>query len=303
MKMPSTNRHAKKVVSFPSFDDEDDVPDTVPLIVGGIPIMALETPVLFEDEGQEEMGDSAPHSTATQILSCGIEAHVAARVDLQVFTNLNLMYHPIRLRAYVSPDVMVVAPDKPLSATIRSYRTGKHGPAPRMVLEVLSERTAQQGDLTSKPNVYADSKIPEYILVDSTGEFLPERILLRKLTRAGKWTDHQDDDGGITSALGFRIIFDEDGILRVTNAKTGFRYVRPREATPLFMDLNEKYETERAKAYAEAKRAETECKKALRALASEEQAVAEARRTADENKRLRAEIEKLRKRLPPDQRG
>jgi hypothetical protein len=99
-----------------------------------------------------------------------------------------------------------------------------------LTIEVLSRRTAQQGDLTQKPQIYADCGVSEYALVDPTGQYLGQRLLMRRRQTDGTWLDSQDADGGVTSALGFRIVFDDDGQVRVTNAATGQRYARPHEA-------------------------------------------------------------------------
>jgi acyl-CoA reductase-like NAD-dependent aldehyde dehydrogenase len=67
------------------------------------------------------------------------------------------------------------------------------------------------------------------MLIDMSGEFLPELLLMKRLVR-GAWKDERDADGGITSRFGFRLIVDGDGQLRVVDAGTGRRYVRPDEA-------------------------------------------------------------------------
>jgi len=196
------------------------------------PIVAEDIPLLHEDDEEGEMGESTIHTSTTEIAVCGIPAHVADRPELQVCSNLNLYYSEQDPTAYVSPDVMVMEPDE-VDENIASYRLGADGPAPLLVGEVLSERTAQQGDLGHKLRVYAQLGIREYILIDVTGRFLPERLLLRRLRRNRTWKDEQDPDGGVTSWLGFRIIIDPDGQLRLLNASTGKRYARPMEAQTL----------------------------------------------------------------------
>jgi hypothetical protein len=206
-----------------------EVPSARPPVVERFPIIAIDTPVIFEDEGQEEMGDSIPHTFCIQVLHNGIAAHLAGRPELAALANLNLYYHPINRAAYASPDVMVVAPPRLLPEDLSSYRVGEDGPAPILTVEVLSQRTAQQGDLTQKPRIYADCGVAEYILVDPTGRFLERPLLIRRLQSDSSWLDSNDPDGGITSALGFRVIIDDDGKVRVVNAGTGKRYVRPDE--------------------------------------------------------------------------
>jgi Uma2 family endonuclease len=202
-------------------------PDVVPL-----PVPADDIPLLYEDEEEEEMdmGESNPHTVTTMILRCGVKAHLAAQTQYQVFTNLNLYYSAKDLGAYVSPDLMVVVPPAPLPEETSSYRIGEEGPAPVLTMEVLSERSAQQSDLNKKVTVYAKLGVAEYILVDVTGRFLAQRLLLKRLQPDGTWKDEQDPDGGVTSVLGFRLIIDADGRLRVLHAATGKRYVRPEEA-------------------------------------------------------------------------
>lgn len=198
-----------------------------------LPIIATDTPIMYEDEGQEEMGESEPHTITQDILYHGVKAHLAIYPKYQryhVFSNLNLLYSEIDRRAYVSPDMMVVAPLRKLRPNVRSYRVGTTGPAPVLTAEVLSERSYQQQDFYNKPKIYADLQVPEYILVDVTGEFMQERLLLKRHRGGRRWKDERDLDGGITSRLGFRLVIEHDDKLRVIDAQTGYRYVRPDEA-------------------------------------------------------------------------
>lgn len=194
------------------------------------PVFASDIPVVYEDEGQEEMGDTLSHFISETILHFGITAHLADRRDLLVLPNMNLYYHPTDRKAYVSPDVMVVKPRKRLPKRLRTYTIGKEGPAPLLVVEVLSRRTFQQGDLTTKPDIYARLGVPEYILADVTGDFLPEKLRVQHLIDEEHWTQELDRDGGVTSDLGFRVVIEDDGDLRIVNAKTGQKYLRPKEA-------------------------------------------------------------------------
>ena len=204
--------------------------ETIPFPAAhGAPHFAADMPVVFEDEGQDDMGDSTLHMRETTILMMGIENHLSGQTQYEVCGNLNLLYHPIERNAYVSPDVMVVVPYQPLG-DVSSYRIGEDGPAPLLVIEVLSPRTAQQGDLTVKPIIYADLGVPEYLLVDPSGRYLKRRLVIRRLQANGRWLESQDEDGGVTSVLGFRAFFDTDGRIRVLNTATGQRYLRSREA-------------------------------------------------------------------------
>ncbi len=186
-------------------------------------------PLLYEDEGLE-MGESTVHTRTCHILLYGQEFHFGREPGYRVFGNLNVHYSDKDPNAYVSPDIMVVKPYRPLPKEIASYRIGKDGPAPVQATEVLSFRTYQQGDLTNKPILYADLGIDEYLLVDVTGDLLPQKLLLLRRQVNGGWGDEQDADGGITSRFGFRIILDTDGQVSVLDARTGKKYARPADA-------------------------------------------------------------------------
>jgi Uma2 family endonuclease len=196
----------------------------------GVPVIAIDVPVMYEDEGQEQMGDSEIHTITLAILDMGLRAFLAGRPDYRVFSDLNVYYHQIDHWAYVSPDVMVVSPTRELPGAVTSYRIGEDGPAPTLAVEVLSRRSFQQQDLTNKPIIYADLGVREYILADPTGAFLPEKLLIKHLQPDRTWTERQDPDGGVTSDLGFRVVIEPDGHVRVIDSKTGKRYVRPAEA-------------------------------------------------------------------------
>jgi hypothetical protein len=189
-------------------------------------------PLLYEDQEEEEkdMGDTYPHTDSLELLLYGLRAHLAGHPHYRVLCNMNLYYSTEDLRAYISPDEMVVAPFDPRVENLTSYRIGVTGPAPLQAVEVLSPRSAQQQDLGDKLIVYAMLGVVEYVLVDTTGHFLPGLLLLKRLQADRTWVDQRDPDGGITSQLGYRVIIETDGRVRVLDAATGRRYPRPDEA-------------------------------------------------------------------------
>ncbi len=221
----ATNVNAKTAAPAPPADANGVPPELDPM-----PIIAVDMPVMFEDEGQDEMGESEPHTLADHILRTGLVAHFASRAELRVLSNLNVYYHQLSRWAYVSPDLMVVRPSRTLPDRVSSYRIGVHGPAPDLNIEILSRRSFQQQDLTNKPIIYSQLGVAEYILVDGTSEFLERRLLLKRLQDDGSWVDEQDADGGVTSRLGFRVVLKDDSHPRVIETVTGRRYLRPEEA-------------------------------------------------------------------------
>jgi Uma2 family endonuclease len=176
------------------------------------------------------MGESNLHTLICGILLYGLRFHFVKQPTFRVYSNLNVYYSDDDPSAYVSPDLMVVNPLRPLPNDINSYHLGKEGPAPLLVAEVLSYRTYQEGDLSHKPVLYAALGIEEYILVDVTGKLLAKKLLLLRRQADGNWSDEQDADGGVTSRLGFRLVIEADNEVRVINAQTGKLYSRPEEA-------------------------------------------------------------------------
>ncbi len=213
-----------KIVKIPDHNLKSDEKD----LLANLPIIAVDMPILYEDEGQDEVGETDIHWRCCEILRCGLEAHLSP--EYRVFADLNLYYHPVDRWAYVSPDTLAVKPDKPLPEIVTSYRINESGPRPEIIIEVLSKRSAQQQDLTTKPEIYADQKIPEYILVDVTGMYLDQKLVLKTLQEDSTWINSPDQGNGVTSALGFQLKIEEDGMIRVFNAETEEGYPRPDEA-------------------------------------------------------------------------
>jgi hypothetical protein len=224
-------RSPTTAADLPIFCENEGYNPSHPYAVAGLNVRPGELPVFYEDEGQDDMGESLAHTDAEAILRFGLMSHFAARPGHAVLPNMNLYYHPTDPGTYISPDVMVVTPPAPLPTGLRSYRVGETGPAPVLTVEVLSRRTFQQGDLTLKPVLYADLGVREYLLVDATGALLPERLLLKSGRVGHLWMDYRDQGAGVESReFGFGVRVEADGGVRVYNAKTGHPYARPAEA-------------------------------------------------------------------------
>lgn len=208
-----------------------------------LPIIAVDIPIMYEDEGQDEVGETDIHWRCCEILRNGMIAFFGKGSPYRVFSDLNVYYHPVDRWAYVTPDACAVIPYEPLPENVTSYRIGTQGPAPVIAMEVLSHRSAQQQDLTNKPTIYSRLGVSEYIVIDVTGHFFPKKLLIKTLQQEDDtWIDHQDADGGVTSKLGFRIIIDDDGMIRLVNAKTGIRYPRPEETGDIQFALSQSEE-------------------------------------------------------------
>jgi len=177
------------------------------------------------------MGETVPHTHAAHTAFAGLSAHFADKAEYRVFANLSMYYHPINRSAYISPDVMVVCPSRSLDFDIASYRIGHDGPAPMLVVEVLGRRSLQQQDLTIKPLIYAQLGVKELLFIDTTGQFLPERLQLRRLQlRDETWMElPQGENGQITSAFGFSVMVEPDKKVRFSNPSLKQPYPRLEE--------------------------------------------------------------------------
>ena len=49
----------------------------------------MDIPVIYEDEGQEEMGETQIHTATNDIIFYGVKAHLAAQPRFRVFSNLD----------------------------------------------------------------------------------------------------------------------------------------------------------------------------------------------------------------------
>lgn len=187
------------------------------------------------------MGDSNLHTLNIGVIFYGLKAHLAnqmvAQPPFQVFSNLNVYYSAKDPSAYISPDVMVVKPYKRLPESLASYRLGVEGPAPVLTVEVLSERSAQQRDLNEKMDVYRGLGVAEYLLADTTGRYLAERLLAKQLQKKRVWKDSRNSDGSISSRLGFSLLIDDDGDLRLIDSVSKRRYSRPAESDARIREL------------------------------------------------------------------
>lgn len=205
-----------------------------PIDVKAIEELVRTKPAILKDMEEDvyglcdPMGESYFHAFLSQILVMCIEAHLR-QTRFRCFADLNLYYSPTLPTLCVSPDLMVVAPTQPQTGDVTSYRVGRDGPVPELVIEILSPRTATDRDLDAKLVLYASLGIAEYVLIDPAGRFLPQRLLLKRLLPDGSWRDERDEDGGVSSQLGFRLHLEADGLIGVYDTATGTRYIRPNE--------------------------------------------------------------------------
>jgi Uma2 family endonuclease len=106
--------------------------------------------------------DAAPHARATRRLSRALEA--ACDPPLEVFAPFTLR---LAGETELLPDVAVVAVDEPLPRYPRDVR---------LVAEVLSPRS-RRTDVALKARVYADARVPIFLVVDPDAVTLAVHVL------------------------------------------------------------------------------------------------------------------------------
>ncbi len=239
------------------------------------PALAVDLPILFEDEGQEHMGETAAHTHAAHTAFAALLAHFADKTEYRVFANLRMYYHPINRSAFISPDVMVVCPTRPLDADVGSYRIGHDGPAPLLVCEVLGQCSGQQQDLTIKPLIYAHLGVKEALYIDTTGHYMPEKLKLRRLhLRDETWAEIPPAENGlVNSAFGFAVTIEADQKVRFSNPGSKNPYPRLEETHDVITAWSIAMET-----LAEAKQRRRQAEEQVRQLRSQ-------LRSADERSR------------------
>ena len=124
-----------------------------------------------------------------------------------------------------SPDILIHATLG--DAQLSSLSVAQYGP-PALAIEVTSPATARAHDLDTisqraKPQAYEECGIPEYLVFDPIGDFIPAQIRAWRIGPEGRYEDWPPDPitGRWHSALGisfapqgFRLrVYDSDGNL------------------------------------------------------------------------------------------
>lgn len=217
-----------------------------------------------------------------------------------VYENLNFYQTPDVKEYPLAPDIAVIK-GVDYEEEIRSWRVGKTGPAPHVVLEIASPETWKK-DLREKPTLYAQMGAQEYFAYDPHRPPLlrsaSSRLFGWHLSPKGIQPMLPDPDGRLWSPLldsylvpnGQRLrLYDREGSLRLTEAQAEAQ-ARQAEAAA------RRLEAAARRAEAQARWAEAQARRAAeRAMWAE----AEARRAAEQgrqaaDRRAEAFAEKLR---------
>ncbi len=153
------------------------------------------------------------------------------RPDVYVSGNLFIYYRDGDPRAVVALDVFVVF--GAMKHDRSSYKLWEEPKAPDVVIEITSKST-QSDDQTSKPQIYAQLGVREYIQYDPTGEYLTPPLQGLRLA-GGTYVPipvTQDPAGRLMlySAVLELALHVEDGQLHFVTVETGQKLLSHREA-------------------------------------------------------------------------
>lgn len=144
------------------------------------PVAAV--PIEYPSSDGKPMAENDAQRGAIMYGIGALARHFRDRRDVYVSGDLLIYYEEGNPRVSIAPDVFVVFGVEKRQRP--NYKLWEEGCAPAFVLEVASPGTWRD-DLGRKRSVYARLGVCEYWQYDPAGEFLPERLLGRRLTRSG----------------------------------------------------------------------------------------------------------------------
>jgi Uma2 family endonuclease len=196
--------------------------------------------------------------------------------------NLFIYYQEGNPKAAVAPDVFVVLGAEQYDR--RTYRVWEEGGlVPQVIIELTSKKT-RKADSDTKPRLYAQLGVQEYVMFDPYGEWLRPRLQGFRLVNDAYQPMEEDPLRSAVLDLELRL---DNNTLRLHNLHTGERLPTSDEEV-----LARRQAEERLQMEADArKRAEAEAAEQT-ARAAEQAARAASAET--EAERLRAELERLR---------
>lgn len=249
--------------------------------------MAEQTPVVLEDIEYPESDGQPMAETEHQLwpLMYAIEAlklHFQARPDVYVVGNMFLYYQQGNRRAVVAPDCFVVFGVS--TRKRRIYKLWEEGKAPSFVLEITSDSTRSEDQVT-KRRLYASLGVEEYFLYDPTDDYLKPPLQGLRLVNG-------EYEPLVTQSVNGALSVYSQGLgleMRAYPGREEFRFIDPAtgRALPSYAEARQQAADARRQA-ADAQRQAAEAQR----VASEEAARRQA--VEAEVERLRAELARLR---------
>lgn len=178
---------------------------------------------------EDLMGETAAHAALIHYL-VSVLNWLCKGQSCAVYKNLNFYQTPDVKEYPLAPDIAVIK-GVDYQEDIRSWRVGKTGPAPHVVLEIASPETWKK-DLREKPTLYAQMGAQEYFAYDPHRPPLlrsaSSRLFGWHLSAKGAQPMLPGPDGRLWSPLldsylvpnGSRLhLYDREGSLRLTEAQ------------------------------------------------------------------------------------
>ena len=138
------------------------------------PLNQLSSLVEYPDADGQPMAESDRAREYLVYTTKVLEIYFQNYPDVYVSGNLFVYYKEGNPQAVVAPDVFVVRGVAKIDR--RSYKTWEEGDkAPDFVLEITSKSTKKE-DQETKPEIYSDLGVQEYLQYDPTGDYLNPRL-------------------------------------------------------------------------------------------------------------------------------
>lgn len=241
---------------------------------------------LAEDPDRDEPLAAQEHSDTIDNLHYPLRTRLPANGNY-VARDLRVYRDRSDPRAFRAPDVLVVigVPDR----VRQEYVISEEGKPPDLVIEVLSQSSVQNGDLTDKVDWYEAAGVSEYLIVDPLGHFAQQPRLQLWRLRAGAPRRRRlpDEDGILPSRVVPFAWTVREGWVRVIDLENGDLFPTVWELEPrLRLALLAQEEAEVRQRMEQAARRDAEAHAAMEQAARE---AAEAARKAEQAARQAAE--------------
>lgn len=210
-------------------------------------------PIEYPETDGKPMAETDIHRDEMADTIDALKYRYLAEVDVYVAGNLLIYFQEGDPGQRFAPDVFVVfgVPKRKR----RVYKLWEEKKAPDFVLEVTSRGTRFE-DKGSKKGLCAELGVLEYFLFDPEADYLDPPLQGFRLVNGRYEPITPHPDGSVASeALGLILARENDGRLRLLDAATGERLLRPGEA-------RQEREEALARADQEAKRAKRETERA-----------------------------------------
>lgn len=205
------------------------------------PLSSSTQPVVYPESDGKPMAETDVHRQEMMDTIATLSDFFRDNPNVYVAGNLLLYYEEGNPQAVVAPDVfVVVGVPKRLR---RVYKLWEESHPPTFVIE-LTSRSTRLEDLGNKRALYAMLGVPEYFLFDPLSEYLTPPLQGFQLANGDYQRLDPDASGAFSSqALGLRLQV-EHGRLRLIDATTGERLLRPSEVAEARRIAEQQVQTE-----------------------------------------------------------